>query len=48
MWIAAGLTFYTGYAYLQAGLAHAKSDRTSRQAESGEEAPAVRREQRPA
>jgi CDP-diacylglycerol--glycerol-3-phosphate 3-phosphatidyltransferase len=23
MWLAAGLTFYTGYAYLQAGLSHA-------------------------
>jgi hypothetical protein len=24
LWVAAGLTFYTGYAYLQAGLAHAR------------------------
>jgi cardiolipin synthase (CMP-forming) len=26
MWLAAGLTFYTGYAYLQAGLSHAKGE----------------------
>src|SRR5262245_23681857 len=30
MWIAAGLTFYTGYAYLQAGLSHAQVDGRSR------------------
>jgi hypothetical protein len=24
LWAAAGLTFYTGYAYLQAGLHHAR------------------------
>src|SRR5262249_39668011 len=24
LWVAAGLTFYTGYAYLQAGLTHAR------------------------
>ena len=27
MWVAAALTFYTGYAYLQAGLSHAQGDR---------------------
>jgi len=29
MWVAAALTFYTGYAYLQAGLSHARGDRRS-------------------
>jgi len=49
MWIAAGLTFYTGYAYLQAGLSHAKRDRRRRTVvNSDDEAPAVRPEQRPA
>jgi CDP-diacylglycerol--glycerol-3-phosphate 3-phosphatidyltransferase len=27
MWLAAGLTFYTGYAYLKAGLSHAQAGR---------------------
>jgi cardiolipin synthase (CMP-forming) len=49
MWIAAGLTFYTGYAYLQAGLSHAQADkRRPIQQSPGEVAPAVGREQRPA
>jgi cardiolipin synthase (CMP-forming) len=30
MWIAAGLTFYTGVAYLQAGLRHAREDASTR------------------
>jgi len=50
MWVAAGLTFYTGYAYLQAGLSHARGDR--RRQRSGnpdhDQATPVRREQRPA
>jgi cardiolipin synthase (CMP-forming) len=50
MWVAAGLTFYTGYAYLQAGLSHAQVDSTRDRPESDgeEDEPAVRREQRPA
>lgn len=49
MWIAAGLTFYTGFAYLQAGLSHAKGDRGPDRTDSDdEEEPAVHREQRPA
>lgn len=48
MWVAAGLTFYTGYAYLQAGLSHAQGDRRRRLAGGDDDAPAVRREQRPA
>jgi CDP-diacylglycerol--glycerol-3-phosphate 3-phosphatidyltransferase len=49
MWVAAGLTFYTGYAYLQAGLSHTGSGRRQRPVttDTGEE-PAVRSEQRPA
>jgi len=30
MWIAAGLTLYTGYSYLQAGLLHAREDALAR------------------
>src|SRR5262245_16253972 len=41
MWIAAGLTFYTGYAYLQAGLSHAKREFRPRRAESEDEVPAM-------
>lgn len=49
MWVAAGLTFYTGYAYLQAGLSHAQGDGRRRRAMTSEdEEPIVRREQRPA
>jgi CDP-diacylglycerol--glycerol-3-phosphate 3-phosphatidyltransferase len=51
MWVAAGLTFYTGYAYLQAGLSHAQGDRRRRQqraVNSDDEDPVVHREQRPA
>jgi CDP-diacylglycerol--glycerol-3-phosphate 3-phosphatidyltransferase len=50
MWIAAGLTFYTGYAYLQAGLSHAQGDRRRRKAVTpdDDEGPVVHREQRPA
>src|SRR5262245_16909296 len=50
MWIAAGLTFYTGYAYLQAGLSHAQRDRRRQRpvTPEDEEAPVVHREQRPA
>jgi phosphatidylglycerophosphate synthase len=48
MWVAAGLTFYTGYAYLRAGLSHAQGDRESRRVDSNDDAPAVHREQRPA
>jgi CDP-diacylglycerol--glycerol-3-phosphate 3-phosphatidyltransferase len=50
MWIAAGLTFYTGFAYLQAGLSHAQGDRRRRKAVTpdDDEDPAVHREQRPA
>jgi phosphatidylglycerophosphate synthase len=47
MWVAAGLTFYTGYAYLQAGLSHAQGDRRRRHADSDDDAPAVHK-QRPA
>ena len=50
MWIAAGLTFYTGYAYLQAGLSHAQGDRRKQRAVApdDDEDPVVHREQRPA
>ena len=50
MWIAAGLTFYTGYAYLQAGLSHAQGDRRKKRAVApdDDEDPVVHREQRPA
>jgi len=50
MWIAAGLTFYTGYAYLKAGLSHAQGDRQRRKAVTpdDDEDPVVHREQRPA
>lgn len=48
MWVAAGLTFYTGYAYLQAGLSHAQNDRRRRRTDVDGGAPGVRREQRPA
>jgi CDP-diacylglycerol--glycerol-3-phosphate 3-phosphatidyltransferase len=49
MWIAAGLTFYTGYAYLQAGLSHAQGDRRrQRPMTPDDEEPVVHREQRPA
>jgi cardiolipin synthase (CMP-forming) len=50
MWIAAGLTFYTGFAYLKAGLSHAKRDRRRRRSVSADEdeEPMVHREQRPA
>ena len=49
MWVAAGLTFYTGYAYLQAGLSHAQAGQRRRTPPvPGEDAPAARREQRPA
>jgi CDP-diacylglycerol---glycerol-3-phosphate 3-phosphatidyltransferase len=47
MWVAAALTFYTGYAYLQAGLSHAQGDRRRRLAEARDE-PTAHREQRPA
>jgi CDP-diacylglycerol--glycerol-3-phosphate 3-phosphatidyltransferase len=50
MWVAAALTFYTGYAYLQAGLSHAQGDRQRQRSVNpdNDEAPTVRREQRPA
>jgi len=50
MWIAAGLTFYTGYAYLQAGLSHAQGDRRRRRTVTpkDDEEPVAHREQRPA
>jgi hypothetical protein len=41
MWLAAGLTFYTGYAYLQAGLSHAKRELRPSLVESEDEAPAM-------
>jgi cardiolipin synthase (CMP-forming) len=41
MWLAAGLTFYTGYAYLQAGLLHAKNDHRPRRAETADGEPSV-------
>ena len=47
MWVAAGLTFYTGYAYLRAGLSHAQAGRAP-QVPSEDDGPAVHREQRPA
>ena len=50
MWVAAGLTFYTGYAYLQAGLSHTQRDRRRPRSVKHDEddAPPVRSEQRPA
>ena len=50
MWVAAGLTFYTGYAYLQAGLSHTQGDRRRQRSVKPDEddAPPVRSEQRPA
>ena len=50
MWVAAGLTFYTGYAYLQAGLSHARGERRRQRSVGPDHEPAtpVRREQRPA
>ena len=50
MWVAAALTFYTGYAYLQAGLSHAQGDRRRQRSVNpdNDEAPTVHREQRPA
>jgi len=50
MWIAAGLTFYTGFAYLKAGLSHAKRDRRRRRSVGADEdeEPMVHPEQRPA
>ncbi len=50
MWVAAGLTFYTGYAYLQAGLSHTQGDRRRQRSvkPDEDEEPAVRSEQRPA
>jgi CDP-diacylglycerol--glycerol-3-phosphate 3-phosphatidyltransferase len=47
MWVAAGLTFYTGYAYLQAGLSHAQERRRAVNPDDEEE-PVTHREQRPA
>jgi len=48
LWVAAGLTFYTGYAYLQAGLAHARGAQPKSQA-SGTVAPSAQQpEQRTA
>jgi CDP-diacylglycerol--glycerol-3-phosphate 3-phosphatidyltransferase len=48
MWVAAALTFYTGFAYLQAGLSHAKGDQRRRQSMSPNdgERPGVHPEQR--
>src|SRR5262245_45980863 len=55
LWLAAGLTMYTGFAYLQAGLSHAKGIRKPREPEAPDEEDEepsvrsiVRREQRPA
>jgi len=50
MWVAAALTFYTGYAYLQAGLSHARGDRRRQRSVNPDhdQATPVRREQRPA
>ena len=50
MWVAAGLTFYTGYAYLQAGLSHTQGDRRRQRSVKPDEddASPVRSEQRPA
>ena len=45
MWVAAALTLYTGYAYLQAGLVHARGPHVGRPKSSGA---APRREQRTA
>jgi CDP-diacylglycerol--glycerol-3-phosphate 3-phosphatidyltransferase len=45
MWLAAGLTFYTGYAYLKAGLSHAKGELRRPFDESEEEAAPMPRHQ---
>jgi hypothetical protein len=45
MWVAAALTLYTGYAYLQAGLVHARGPNRTRGKPTGA---APRREQRTA
>lgn len=43
LWVAAGLTLYTGYAYFQAGLVHARNGHASRHAAKAR----VRRQQNP-
>ena len=48
MWVAAGLTFYTGYAYLQAGLSHTKGNGRGAASPDADPEPGVRSEQRPA
>ena len=48
MWVAAGLTFYTGYAYLQAGLSHTKGNGHRPVSPDADPEPGVRSEQRPA
>ena len=48
MWVAAGLTFYTGYAYLQAGLSHTKGNGRRPVSPDADPEPGVRSEQRPA
>jgi len=49
LWVAAGLTFYTGYAYLQAGLAHARGAQHARAKPASAVKPAAQRPgQRPA
>jgi CDP-diacylglycerol--glycerol-3-phosphate 3-phosphatidyltransferase len=49
MWVAAGLTFYTGYAYLQAGLSHTQGDRRrQRSVKPDEDEEPAARSERPA
>jgi cardiolipin synthase len=49
MWVAAALTFYTGYAYLQAGLSHTQRDgRRQGSVNPDDDEPVAHHEQRPA
>jgi CDP-diacylglycerol--glycerol-3-phosphate 3-phosphatidyltransferase len=48
LWVAAALTFYTGYAYLRAGLAHARGTQVPRTTSTSAPQTAQRPGQRPA